>query len=218
MPNNTEAFRARYRASISPYYSAWLHGGFVLAYGALCIGFFYHTLSHVSSMEWLTIPLTAMFCNVIIYVVHRFMGHRKLRFARMFYERHQGDHHSFFSPESMRYDSARDWRVILFPAWLIVVYTLGAVFPAWFIVKQADPNVAGLFAATTIVSYLAYEIFHACEHLPDTNPVARLPWISQMRRLHELHHRRNLMRERNFNIVIPLSDYLFRTFHWERKN
>ncbi|WP_191623864.1 SRPBCC family protein, partial [Pseudomonas fluorescens] len=55
----------------------------------------------------------------------------------------------------------------------------------------------------------------ACEHLPPGNPVTRLPWIRQMRRLHELHHRRELMQERNFNIVFPLMDYLFGTLYWE---
>jgi hypothetical protein len=36
-----------------------------------------------------------------------------------------------------------------------------------------------------------------------------------MRRLHELHHRREMMQERNFNIVFPLMDYLFGTLYWE---
>jgi hypothetical protein len=36
-----------------------------------------------------------------------------------------------------------------------------------------------------------------------------------MRRLHELHHRRERMQERNFNIVFPLMDYLFGTLYWE---
>ena len=66
-----------------------------------------------------------------------------------------------------------------------------------------------------VLGYLTYEVFHACEHLPPSNPVTRLPWIRQMRRLHELHHRHELMQERNFNIVFPLMDYLFGTLYWE---
>jgi hypothetical protein len=58
-------------------------------------------------------------------------------------------------------------------------------------------------------------VFHACEHLPAQHPLSRLPWIRQMRRLHELHHRRERMQERNFNIVLPLMDYLFGTLYWE---
>jgi sterol desaturase/sphingolipid hydroxylase (fatty acid hydroxylase superfamily) len=80
---------------------------------------------------------------------------------------------------------------------------------------QVDVNVAGLVGGFLVLGYLAYEAFHACEHLPPHNPLTRLPWVRQMRRLHELHHRRELMQERNFNIVFPLMDYLFGTLYWE---
>lgn len=133
----------------------------------------------------------------------------------MFYARHAGDHHSFFAPGQMSYDHARDWRVILFPAWLIVLHTLVITLPLWWLLRQFDANVAGLFGGCMVLGYLAYEVFHACEHLPPENPLTRLPWIRQMRRLHELHHRREMMQERNFNIVFPLMDYLFGTLYWE---
>ncbi len=45
--------------------------------------------------------------------------------------------------------------------------------------------------------------------------MARLPWVRHMRRLHELHHRPELMRTRNFNIVFPLTDWLMGTLYWE---
>ncbi|MFW0753753.1 SRPBCC family protein [Pseudomonas sp. H11T01] len=215
MRQTTEAFRTRYRAGIHPLYNPWLHGGFVVVFGLLCIGFFWSTLDRVQPLEWLAVPLTLLFFNVCIYTVHRHLGHHKKTFARMFYARHAGDHHSFFAPGHMTYDSARDWRVILFPAWLIVLYSLVIILPAWWLLKQLNANVAGLFAGCMILGYLAYEVFHACEHLPPGNPITRLPWIRQMRHLHELHHRRELMQERNFNIVFPLMDYLFGTLYWE---
>ena len=34
-------------------------------------------------------------------------------------------------------------------------------------------------------------------------------------RRHQLHHRRNLMHTHNFNIVLPLMDWLRGTLHWE---
>jgi hypothetical protein len=105
--------------------------------------------------------------------------------------------------------------VILFPAWLIVLHTLVITAPGWWLLAQFNSNVAGLFGGCMVLGYLTYEVFHACEHLPPGNPVTRLPWIRQMRRLHELHHRRELMQERNFNIVLPLMDYLFGTLYWE---
>jgi hypothetical protein len=211
----TEAFRSRYRADIHPRYNPWLHGGFVLLFGLLAIGAFWNTVHQVLPLEWLAVPLTLLFFNFGVYAVHRHLGHHKKSFARMFYARHAGDHHSFFAPGHMTYDSARDWRVIMFPAWLIVVHTLVITLPVWWLLEQFDTNVAGLVGGCLVLGYLTYEVFHACEHLPPSNPVTRWPWIRQMRRLHELHHRRELMQERNFNIVFPLTDYLFGTLYWE---
>jgi hypothetical protein len=211
----TEGFRSRYRAAIHPLYNPWLHGAFVLLFGALAISAFWSNVHQVQPGEWLAVPVTLLAFNLGVYVVHRHLGHHKKRFARMFYARHAGDHHSFFTPGHMTYDSARDWRVILFPAWLIVLHTLAVALPLWWLLKHFDSNVAGLVGGVLVLGYLAYEVFHACEHLPSHNPLTRLPWIRQMRRLHELHHRRERMQERNFNIVFPLMDYLFGTLYWE---
>lgn len=215
MRQTTEAFRSRYRADIHPLYNPWLHGAFVLLFGLLAITVFWSSVHQVQPLEWLAVPVTLLLFNVGVYSVHRHLGHHKKTFARMFYARHAGDHHSFFAPGHMTYNSARDWRVILFPAWLIVVHTLLITLPVWWLLAQFDRNVAGLVGGALVLGYLAYEVFHACEHLPPENPVTRLPWIRQMRRLHELHHRRELMQERNFNIVFPLTDYLFGTLYWE---
>lgn len=215
MRQTTEAFRSRYRAAIHPRYNPWLHGAFVLLFGVLAIGAFWSSVHQVQPLEWLAVPLTLLFFNFGVYMVHRHLGHHKKRFARMFYARHAGDHHSFFTPGHMTYDGARDWRVILFPAWLIVLHTLAISLPLWWLFAQVNSNVAGLFGGCMVFGYLTYEVFHACEHLPPQNPLTRLPWIRQMRRLHELHHRRERMQERNFNIVFPLMDYLFGTLYWE---
>ncbi|UWF46998.1 SRPBCC family protein [Pseudomonas sp. N3-W] len=215
MRQTTAAFRARYRADIHQRYNPWLHGSFVLLFGLLAIGGFWQTVHQVQPLEWLAVPVSLLLFNLGVYVVHRHLGHHKKSYARMFYARHAGDHHSFFAPGYMTYDSARDFRVILFPAWLIVLHTLVITLPLWWLVARVNVNVAGLFGGCMVLGYLMYEVFHACEHLPPGNPVSRLPWIRHMRRLHELHHRRELMQERNFNIVFPLMDYLFGTLYWE---
>lgn len=215
MRQTTEAFRSRYRADIHPLYNPWLHGIFVLMFGVVTIALFWSTLDQVSPLQWLAVPLTLLSFSCAVYGVHRHLGHHKQAFARLFYARHAGDHHSFFAPGHMSYDSARDWRVILFPAWLIVLHTLVIALPLWWLIKQFDANVASLVGGCIVLGYLTYEVFHACEHLPSHHPLTRLPWIRQMRRLHELHHRREMMQERNFNIVLPLMDYLFGTLYWE---
>jgi hypothetical protein len=208
-------FRARYRAAISPRYNAWLHGGFVLAWGVATLWFFWRQVADPSALAWLAVPAALLFCNWGEYRIHQRLGHTKTRLGKLFYQRHTGDHHSFFAEGNMHWESARDWRVILFPPWLIVVFTLLLALPAWWLLKPFSVNAAALFGGTVIAGYLLYETLHACEHLPEGHPLASWPWIRQMRRLHQLHHRRSLMAERNLNIVMPLMDWLCGTLHWE---
>lgn len=208
-------FRARYRAAISPRYSVWLHAGFVLAWGVATLWFFWRQVTHPTMLEWLAVPAALLFCNWGEYRIHQGLGHTRTQWAKLFYQRHTGDHHSFFAEGNMHWEGARDWRVILFPPWLIVVFTLTLALPAWWLLKGWNVNAAALFGGTVIAGYLLYEFMHACEHLPDGHPMAAWPWIRQMRRLHQLHHRRSLMAERNLNIVMPLMDWLHGTLHWE---
>lgn len=215
MNYDTQAFRERYRAAIKPSYNAWLHGGFLLVYAPSWVVFFGSTLTQVQALEWLTIPLTLVFFNWGEYTVHKAFGHHKKRLGTLFYKRHTGDHHSFFVDGQMRYESPRDWRVILFPAWLVVIYSLGLALPAWWLLAPINSNIAALFSASLMMGYLSYEFFHSCEHLPDSHPLAQLPWIKQMRRHHQLHHRRDLMQTHNFNIVFPLMDWLYGTYFRE---
>lgn len=214
MSFDPQPFRQQYRAAIRPGYNPWLHAGFVLAYGGAWIVFFLSRLEQPSLLEWLTVPAALVFFNWGEYRIHKSLGHHKHPLGRMFYKRHTGDHHSFFVAGQMRYEQARDWRVILFPAWLVVVFSLGALL-AWSLLGLLNDNLAALFAATLLLGYLSYEIFHSCEHLPPEHPLSRLPWIRHMRRLHELHHRRELMQTHNFNLVFPLMDWCYGTLHWE---
>ena len=106
MRQTTEGFRSRYRAAIHPLYNPWLHGAFVLLFGALAISVFWSSVHQVQPTQWIAVPVTLLAFNLGVYMVHRHLGHHKKGFARLFYARHAGDHHSFFTPGHMTYDSA----------------------------------------------------------------------------------------------------------------
>ncbi|MFN3587042.1 MAG: hypothetical protein ACK4UT_06020, partial [Moraxellaceae bacterium] len=96
MEHDVDAFRARYRAAIHPLYNAWLHGGFVFGAGLLLMAWLLAPVADVAWWEWLALPLAILFFNWGEYTVHRELGHKKRPWARLFYQRHTGDHHSFF--------------------------------------------------------------------------------------------------------------------------
>ena len=84
MTHPTEAFRERYRAAVHPRYNPWLHAGFVLTYGLFCIILAWGSTQHIQAWEWLAVPLTLVFFNLCIYLVHRHLGHHKHGFAKLF--------------------------------------------------------------------------------------------------------------------------------------
>lgn len=74
-----------------------------------------------------------------------------------------------------------------------MLHTLLISLPVWWLLTPFDVNVAGLVGGCLVLGYLACKGVSACEHLPPHNPLTRLPWIRQMRHLHALHHRREMM-------------------------
>ncbi len=222
-PQAMEKFRGKYRADISSSYSGWLHMVFVLLVGVSVISYGLMQINDVSWLEWLVFPLTMLVVNFAEYYAHRWLGHRKTKYGKLFYQRHSGDHHSFFLEHAMPYQSVRDWRVVLFPGYLIIAFIAGLVVPGgWLLMQIATDNVAYLYGAAAISGYLLYEVMHFSYHLPDGSFVERTPIWRELRQLHVEHHKRDLMTEKNFNITIPIFDWVFGTYHlpkdWRNKS
>lgn len=210
------AFRRRYRVAHSGGYNAFAHAGFLVVVGVVFIAVAGSGVVHSRWYEWLAVLAGLVTFNFGVYAVHRGFGHHRSRLGRLFYLRHSIDHHGFFSEHAMSYDGARDWRVILFPPWLIVLFALAVAAPLGALTALATGANAGrLLACGLMGGYLLYEFFHTCHHLPVGHRLTRWPWLKQMRELHRLHHRRSLMGSRNFDIIAPLSDWLFGTLYSE---
>lgn len=212
LQQRTAQFRSRYRDGISPAYSGWLHGGFVFGVGGAEMLFCFAQASGIALWHALLVPAALLFTNVGEYVAHRELGHKKRSWAKLFYSRHTGDHHSFFTHQDYLIDNSRDLRVVLFPAFLLVAVSLLVAAPlgvlvGWLLV----PGAGWLFAGSLLLGYLFYEFVHLCDHLPASNPLTRLPVIRHLREHHRLHHDPNIATQKNFNVTLPITDYLLGT-------
>lgn len=213
-------FRRSYRANISSNYNGWIHMLSVLLVGLCVIGYALSQLRDVSAQEWLVFPLTMLLVNFAEYYVHRWLGHKKTRYGKLFYQRHTGDHHSFFLDGAMAFESVRDWRVVLFPVYLIFAFIIGLVLPiGYFLYHFASPNCAYLYSAAGISGYLFYEIMHFSYHIPKESKAVKvfglIPGWKYLRHTHVLHHKRDTMSEANFNITLPIFDLALGTLYWE---
>lgn len=211
------SFRARYRAGIAAGYSGPRHALWVASVGGLAMLWSALQLQAVQPLEWLVLLAALLVGNVGEYAIHRRLGHHKWAPAKLFYQRHTGDHHSFFTDRQMLWDTSRDWRVVLFPGWLILVVLAVVAAPgAWALASVASHNAAWLWVLGVTATYLLYEMLHFSYHLPREHWLHRhVPGLWRLRHLHVLHHQRQHMTEINFNLTFPLTDWLMGTLHWQ---
>lgn len=213
-------FRDKYREDISTNYSGWVHMLSVLAVGVAVISYSISQVQSATFGEWLVFPAMMLAVNFAEYYAHRWLGHRKTKYGKLFYSRHTGDHHSFFLEHSMDYEAVRDWRVVLFPVYLIFAFLFGLVLPGGYVLSELiSMNAAYIYAAAGISGYLFYEIMHFSYHIPRGHWAEKIflmiPGWQSLRHLHVLHHKRDKMGEANYNITLPVFDFLLKTVYWQ---
>ena len=209
----TQAYREQYRATISPHYLGPRHAGLVSVFGLACIWLFAAQLQNPSLWQASAFVFALLLGNLTEYLAHRYLGHHRRAWAGLFYQRHTLEHHHFFTEDAMTFRDHKDWRVILFPFYLIVAITLLLALPAHLFLSHLEyTNLGAFFAMGVLCSYLLYEVLHFSYHLPLTHPVYRLRGMRYLRALHQLHHSHAHMRDYNFNLVYPLCDHLFGTY------
>ncbi|MFQ3172331.1 MAG: hypothetical protein ACI9DG_002372 [Oleispira sp.] len=213
-------FRQQYRAGIAKGYRGWIHMLSVLAVGLGTIIYALSQLQFAAWAEWMVFPLTMLMVNFAEYYAHRWLGHKKTKYGKLFYSRHTGDHHSFFLEHSMNYETVQDWRVVLFPLYLIFAFLFGLILPVGFALSEVvSMNAAYIYAAAGISGYLFYEVMHFSYHIPRGHWAEKsfllIPGWAALRHLHVLHHKRNKMGEVNFNITLPIFDFLLGSLFWQ---
>jgi sterol desaturase/sphingolipid hydroxylase (fatty acid hydroxylase superfamily) len=98
------------------------------------------------------------------------------------------------------------------PPYAIVLVFLTLVLPLGIVLTRLlGTNVAMLVVATSMVFFLSYEWLHLAYHLPPEHPIGRLGLIARLREHHRRHHEPRLMKRWNFNVTVPLFDWLHRT-------
>lgn len=204
------AARERIVGAISPRYSGTLHFAGLLAVVAVFILGAAWSLREVRWWQWLLAPAALVFANGVEWVIHRGPLHHPWP-PRLTYNRHTLTHHAAFSAEEMSVRSWRELRIVLFPVYALPLLHLLTAPVTLLLGWAMGRNVAALFVISTTFYYLAYELLHLAYHLPAGHRVARLRVIERLRRHHRIHHDPRRMTDGNFNVSIPLFDWILGT-------
>jgi len=203
--------RARLHAAIPQRYSPWLHLACTTGIGAVALAVGIWGVRAPRPVELLTVPITFLLSNLFEWRAHKDLLHHRQKFATVLYDRHTPEHHMVFGYDDM---AVRDWRelkLVLIPAFGVAGIVAMMIPIAYLLSRFLGPNVGFLFLVTSALYVVGYELSHLSYHLPEQSFIGRLWLVRVLREQHRRHHHPRLMQKWNFNVTIPIGDWLHRT-------
>ena len=180
-------------------------------FGLLAAVFAVAQIRRLHPIELCAVPLTVLLGFGFEWRVHKSVLHRRVRGLEVIYERHELQHHVVYTHHDMAMRGPRELALILMPAYAIVLIALFNAPIAYLAARLITPNVGYLYLATAMGFFLSYEWLHLAYHLPPSHPIGRLRLVARLREHHRQHHDPRLMRAWNFNVTVPVFDWIHRT-------
>ncbi len=209
-----EEFRDWMLSRIPRWYSPWVHLGSTVSIGAGALALAAWRIHALAPVELVAVPVTFLLSNVMEWHAHRNLLHRRdkrFKALAVLYDRHTPEHHRIYRYGDMEIRSAREMRLVLLPAVGAAGIVAMAAPAAALAGALISTNVGWLVLITSSVYVVGYELSHLAYHLPETSIVYKLPFLKQLSELHARHHDPRLMQKWNFNVTVPLADWLFGT-------
>ncbi|HEY1694210.1 MAG TPA: sterol desaturase family protein [Polyangiaceae bacterium] len=213
--DSREAFRQKVRGRISPRYSPAFH---LAAPSTVGIGLIVASLAMLRDVRWwelLLVPFVYVVSNAVEHRAHRLALHGRTPGLTVLYDRHTPQHHRIFIAKDMAIRDRKEFALVLLP-WFGVLAIFVMTAPITIGLWLTERNLACLFVATTMFYVVSYEWLHLAYHLPPAHPLGRLGLVRRLRLHHATHHHPPLMQKWNFNVTVPLWDWVRGTTYPQR--
>lgn len=208
-----EALRAQLIAAIPRWYSPWVHLAFPTLLGLTLIALAATRLHDVKPLEVLFGIAVLVVSNASEWRAHRDILHKRTWPVQVIFDRHTPEHHGVYVRDDMAIRSTKEFRLVLIPAYGIVMIFLGTspiTAALWFL---GQTNLAAIFVMCTMFYVVSYEWLHLSYHLPPESFIGSLKLVRVLRCHHATHHHPPLMQTWNFNVSVPLWDWVRRTYY-----
>ncbi len=214
-PDRREAVRAKALAETPSWYNPWAHLAFPSLVG---IGMIVGSLALLRNPGWPEVGFAVfiwLLSNATEWRIHKHILHRRSWPLQVLFDRHTPEHHAIYLRDDMAMRSTREFRLVLIPSYGIIAIFV-TTFPVPLALWLAGlPNFALIYVATSMAYVVSYEWLHLSYHLPADSRIGRLGLIRVLRRHHARHNTPELMQKWNFNVTVPLWDWVMRTTYPE---
>jgi len=207
----SERARVRALSEVPRFYNPYLHLAATTGVGLLTLLVALLSLHHVRAIELLVIPATWLLSNGVEWRAHKSILHRRVWPLGILFDRHTPIHHKIYQYDSMAMRSNMEFREVLIPAAGVAAVVALSAPIAYAVSRLVTPNCGWLALATSGIYVLAYELSHLSYHMPEDSFVGRWSLVRLLREHHRRHHHPALMQKWNFNVTIPIFDWLHGT-------
>lgn len=188
------------------FYSPVLHLGTTTVFGLAAMAAGLWLLHDVRPWEVGFGVFLYLLSNAAEWRIHKGLLHKRSRLAPLLYDRHTPMHHMVFITDDMALRSREEFRLVLIPAYGIVLAFVGLLPMMAGLWLAGLHNLAAIFAVVTMFYVVSYEWLHLAWHLPPDSAIGRLGIVRALARHHAIHHDPRLMQRWNFNVTVPLWD------------
>lgn len=206
-----ERLRAETLRDIPWWYSPWGHLAATTGIGVAMLALGAFMLHDVKPLEWLVVPGVWVFGNAYEWHVHKHVLHKRFWPFEIIYEKHTPMHHGIYVEHDMAVRDPREFRLVLIPAAGVLGLVLVTAPLAYLFSRLFGANAGWLLLVTSGVNMVVYELSHLSYHLHESHFISRLWLIQRLRRHHAKHHDPRLMQSWNFNVTVPLFDWILGT-------
>jgi Fatty acid hydroxylase superfamily len=210
-----DAVRRKALAEIPWWYSPHAHLAATTGIGLVVLAASIFSIARLErAVRWtdlLVIPAVVLFSNYYEWRVHRDVLHKRFWPFEVIYDKHTPMHHMVYVEEDMAIRSVKEFRLVLIPAAGVLGIVLGAAPVAFALAHLWSPAAGWLFLLTASLFMVSYEVLHLCYHAPATSFIGRRRLIARLRAHHARHHDPRLMQRYNFNVTVPLFDWIMGT-------
>jgi hypothetical protein len=213
-PARRERVRQRALAEIPWWYNPYAHLAATTGIGLAVLvvsGIALMRTPTIRLGDLLVVPTVAVFANYFEWRVHKDVLHRRFWPFEVIYDKHTPMHHVVYVEEDMALRSVQEFRLVLIPAAGVLGIVLAAAPAAALVARVWSAPAGWLFLLTASSFMVTYEVLHLCYHAPKDGFIGRRRIIQRLRAHHARHHDPRAMQKYNFNVTLPLFDWLLGT-------
>lgn len=196
------------------WYSPWGHLASTTGIGIVVLVVATYELLQLGSIkatDWLVVPVVCLLANFFEWRVHKHVLHRRRWPMKVIYDKHTPMHHMIYVEEDMALRSTQEFRLVLIPAAGVLGIVVTAAPFAIAIGRLWSASAGWLFLVTASLFMVSYELLHLSYHAPKDSFIGRRKVIAFLRAHHAKHHDPRFMQKWNFNVTIPLFDWIMGT-------